>query len=205
MRIQWFMVLLPVVFVASQGTDVRAQAVTYCDSYSGPFSAFSLTVPRYDLTNYALTRAEVVLDVTYAGQLVGENLSPVQPCEWVFGLDLRVRSRDLTGTDFAFSEHLEASGALGVAGGAEPYTVTLPFAGTIADGEMLAWNSLPSFYADQTLAFTTPGFGGVYFMYGQGVFGWSFTVSAQVCVTYVYDGAIAETATSFGALKARYR
>lgn len=198
-------ILLPVLVIASLATAAGAQTVTYCDSYAGPFSGFSLTVPRYDLTNYPLMGAQVELDVTYAGQLTGENVSPVQPCEWVFGLDLRVSGQDLTGAPIAFSEHLESSGTLGVAGGAEAYTVTMPFAGTLANGRTLAWSGLPEFYADRTLTFTTPGFGGVYFMYGQGSFGWSFSVSAQVCVTYTYDGAIGATATSFGALKARYR
>jgi len=197
--------LLPVVVVALLGSAVQAQSVTYCSTFNGPFRAFSLTVPRYDLTSFPLLDADVVLDVTYAGQLVGENVDPLEPCDWAFGLDLRVRSQDLTGAVFSFSEHLEASGSLGVAGGAEPYTVTLPFAGTLANDAVIAWNSLASFYADQTLNFTTPGFGGVYFMFGQGVFSWAFTVSAQVCVTYTYDPAIEVAETSFGALKAMYR
>jgi hypothetical protein len=197
--------LLLVLLLSSLAVGVHAQTVTYCDTYTGPPSGFSLTVPRFDRTSFPLMDADVLLDVTYNGQLVGENIHPTQWCAWAFGLNLRLGAQDFAGAVVALNKQVEAEGELGPAGGADPYTVTVPFTGTIAQDAVLGWSNLAGFYADQVLPFTASGLGGVFQMMGQGVFGWSFTITAQVCVTYTYDGAIGTTATSFGALKATYR
>lgn len=182
-----------------------AQTVTYCDTYVGPLNQFTLNVDGFDLGAYALTGADVELNVTYSGQLSGQNTSTTTPCWWSFGMSLGVASQTFDLDPYTFGTAIAADGEIPVAGGVESNTVTVPLSGTIVAGYSIPWSVLTSFYNDRTLSFTTPSLGGVSQMGGAGVFSFSCVISAEVCVTYTYDNAVGLEAASFGTLKASYR
>lgn len=184
---------------------VAAQTVTYCDTYVGPLHEFTLDVNGFDLGAYALTGADVELNITYSGQLSGQNTSTTTPCWWSFGMSLGVASRTFDLDPYTVTTPVTADGEIPVAGGAEPSTVTVPLSGTVVAGYPIPWSDLTSFYNDRTLSFTTPSLGGVSQMGGAGVFSFSCVISAEVCVTYTYDNAVGLEAASFGTLKAIYR
>ncbi len=186
-------------------SPAQAQTVTSCDSYVGPLGQFTLDVARFDIGAFALTDATVELDVTYTGQLLGQNTSTVTPCWWSFNMNLGLASGTFDLVPYTFSAAALADGGIPVAGGADPNTVTVPLSGTIAAGYEIPWTVLSSFYSDQVLSFTTPSFGGVAQMGGAGIFSFDFEITAEVCVTYSYDNAVALEEASFGALKAMYR
>jgi hypothetical protein len=205
---------LSVVFLAVMSTlafstlafgPAQAQTVTNCDSYVGPLSQFTLNVDRFNIGSYALTDADVVLNVTYTGQLLGQNTSTVTPCWWSFNMNLGLASQSLDLIPYTLSGAALADGEIPVAGGVDPNTVTVPLSGTIAAGYSIPWAVLASFHSDQVLTFATPSFGGVAQMGGAGIFSFDFEISAEVCVTYSYDNAVGLEEASFGALKAMYR
>lgn len=182
-----------------------AQTVTYCDTYVGPLDQFTLNVGGFDLSAYALADADVELNVTYSGQLSGQNTSATTPCWWSFGMNLGVSSQTFDLDPYTFATAVAADGEIPVAGGVEPNTVTVPLSGTVVAGYAIPWSGLTDFYNDRTLTFTTPSLGGVSQMGGAGVFSFSFVITAEVCVTYTYDNAVGAEAASFGTLKAIYR
>jgi hypothetical protein len=186
-------------------SPAQAQTVTSCDSYVGPLGQFTLDVARFDIGAFALTDATVELNVTYTGQLLGQNTSTVTPCWWSFNMNLGLASGTFDLVPYTFSAAALADGGIPVAGGADPNTVTVPLSGTIAAGYEIPWTVLSSFYSDQVLNFTMPSFGGVAQMGGAGIFSFDFEITAEVCVTYSYDNAVALEEASFGALKAMYR
>lgn len=182
-----------------------AQTATYCDTYVGPLNQFTLNVDGFDLVAYALAGADVELNVTYSGQLSGQNTSTTTPCRWSFGMSLGVASQTFDLDPYTFGTAIAADGEIPVAGGVEPNTFTVPLSGTIVAGYSIPWSELTSFYNDQMLTFTTPSLGGVSQMGGAGVFSFSCVITAEVCVTYTYDNAVGREAASFGTLKASYR
>ncbi|MBK6733675.1 MAG: hypothetical protein IPG61_06225 [bacterium] len=179
--------------------------MTSCDSYVGPLGQFTLDVARFDIGAFALTDATVELNVTYTGQLLGQNTSTVTPCWWSFNMNLGLASGTMDLTPYTFNAAVLADGEIPVAGGVDPNTVNVPLSGTIVAGYAIPWTVLSSFYSDQVLSFTTPSFGGVAQMGGAGIFSFGIEISAEVCVTYSYDNAVALEEESFGALKAMYR
>lgn len=182
-----------------------AQTVTYCDTYVGPLSQFTLSVDGFDLVAYALSGADVELNVTYSGQLSGQNTSATTPCWWSFGMSLGVASQTFDLVPCTFGTAVTAEGEIPVAGGMEPNTVTVPLSGTIVAGYSIPWSDLTAFYNERTLTFTTSSLGGVSQMGGAGVFSFSCVISAEVCATYTYDNAVGQESASFGTLKAIYR
>ncbi|MBK7048965.1 MAG: hypothetical protein IPH48_21170 [bacterium] len=179
--------------------------MTSCDSYVGPLGQFTLDVARFDIGAFALTDATVELNVTYTGQLLGQNTSTVTPCWWSFNMNLGLASETLDLDPYTFNAAVLADGEIPVAGGVDPNTVAVPLSGTIVAGYSIPWSVLSSFHADQVLSFTTPSFGGVAQMGGTGIFSFDFEITAEVCVTYSYDNAVGLEEASFGALKAMYR
>ena len=186
-------------------SPAQAQTVTSCESYVGPLGQFTLDVARFDIGAFALTDATVELNVTYTGQLLGQNTSTVTPCWWSFNMNLGLASGTFDLVPYTFSAAALADGGIPVAGGVDPNTVSVPLSGTIVAGYSIPWSVLSSFHADQVLSFTTPSFGGVAQMGGTGIFSFDFVITAEVCVTYSYDNAVALEEASFGALKAMYR
>jgi hypothetical protein len=182
-----------------------AQTVTYCDAYAGPLNQFMLNVDGFELSAYALAGADVELNVSYSGQLSGQNTSTTTPCWWSFGMNLGVASQTFDLDPYTFLTAIAAEGEIPVAGGVEPNIVTVPLSGTIVAGYSIPWSELTAFYNDRTLTFTTPSLGGVSQMGGAGVFSFSCVISAEVCVTYTYDNAVGQETASFGTLKAIYR
>ena len=201
-----FVVLLAVISTLTLAlSPAQAQTVTSCDSYVGPLGQFTLDVARFNIGSYALTDADVELNVTYTGQLLGQNTSTVTPCWWSFNMNLGLASGTFDLVPYTFSAAALADGGIPVAGGVDPNTVSVPLSGTIVAGYSIPWSVLSSFHADQVLSFTTPSFGGVAQMGGTGIFSFEFEITAEVCVTYSYDNAVALEEASFGALKAMYR
>ncbi|MBK7189205.1 MAG: hypothetical protein IPH86_11105 [bacterium] len=186
-------------------SPAQAQTVTSCESYVGPLGQFTLDVARFDIGAFALTDATVELNVTYTGQLLGQNTSTVTPCWWSFNMNLGLASGTLDLTPYTFNAAVLADGEIPVAGGVDPNTVNVPLSGTIVAGYAIPWTVLASFYSDQILIFDTPSLGGVAQFGGAGIFSFDFEINAEVCVTYSYDNAVGLEDASFGALKAMYR
>lgn len=116
-----FVVLLAVISTLTLAlSPAQAQTVTSCDSYVGPLGQFTLDVARFNIGSYALTDADVELNVTYTGQLLGQNTSTVTPCWWSFNMNLGLASGTFDLVPYTFSAAALADGGIPVAGGVDP-------------------------------------------------------------------------------------
>ncbi len=196
------MVLLLIVGLLVAAAPILAQSVTYCDEFLGPFGDFNLTIPRYDVDDYSLLDAEVLLTVSYAGTFVGENVDPDLTCSFGFSMDSALETSSLTDEAMVATSFVELSGDIPVGEG-----VNLPFDGVFWNGATVEWTNLLDFHADQDLVFMVPSsmMGFVVQMFGEGVFSWTLNLNAQVCVTYTFDIAVPVESITFDSIKATYR
>ena len=196
------MVLMLTACLLAGATPVLAQSVTYCADYSGPYGDTILTIPHYDIADYALLNAEVELTVSYSGTFAGENVDPALSCVYAFGMNPTLEVTDLSGNNQVGADDIAIAGELLVG-----ETTNQPLGGFFWNNETIGWDNVVSFYNDQDLELTVPDYvlASLVQMQGTGEFTWALNMEAQVCVTYSYDIAVPTEEISFDAIKASYR
>jgi hypothetical protein len=190
---------------------VRAETVTYCDSFPRQtIRDFTLTVRPFDQPACALTNAQVALDVVVDGAFYGENTGNCLAggCAEYDSSHVSLAFTELSGApasavhDVAQRRTLTSYDGVFDYAGASGYTS--PYVWPAYAGYAVSYSSLVQFLAAQSVFVDTSAF-----WYrtgpGNGSYGVRTYIRGKVCVTYTYTCPVGVAPSTWAGMKVLYR